>query len=238
MLEAARPVLSRRIILKVAAVGVTGWAAPALIGRAAGGMLSWRDGDPFSLGVASGTPSTHGFTIWTRLAPQPLLPDGSAGMRPESVPIVYEIAADNAMSKVVQRGTVAASASFAHCVHVDVTGLAPGRSYWYRFNCGSAQSRIGRALTLPSLESKPDRLRFGFVSCANFEHGYFSAYRHLADEHPDVVLFLGGLHLRGHWQGGGYPAPAQRWRRGQNPCRLSQSLCPVSPRSGSTAPSR
>jgi alkaline phosphatase D len=34
-------------------------------------------------------------------------------------------------------------------------------------------------------------MRFGFVSCANYEHGYFSAYRHLADEHPDVVLFLG-----------------------------------------------
>src|SRR6516165_4038001 len=112
MLEAARPVLSRRIILKVAAVGVTGWAAPALIGRAAGGILSWREGDPFSLGVASGAPSTHGFTIWTRLAPQPLSPDGSAGMPPESVPIFYEIAADDAMAKVVQRGTVSAAASF------------------------------------------------------------------------------------------------------------------------------
>jgi alkaline phosphatase D len=188
MRKAARPVLSRRMILKVAALGVTGWAAPSIIGRAAGGMLSWREGDPFSLGVASGTPSTHGFTIWTRLAPQPLLPEG---MPPQSVPIVYEIAADDGMVKVVQRSTVAASASFAHAVHVEVTGLAPGRPYWYRFNCGAAQSRIGRALTLPSPDSEPDRLRFGFVSCANFEHGHFSAYRHLADEHPDIVLFLG-----------------------------------------------
>ncbi len=36
-----------------------------------------------------------------------------------------------------------------------------------------------------------DKLRFGFVSCSNYEHGYFSAYRHLTDENPEVVLFLG-----------------------------------------------
>jgi alkaline phosphatase D len=36
-----------------------------------------------------------------------------------------------------------------------------------------------------------DRLRFGFVSCANYELGYFSAYRHLTAENPDLVLFLG-----------------------------------------------
>jgi len=191
MRKAAGPALNRRMMLKVAALGMTGLAAPAMIGRAAGGRMSWRDGDPFSLGVASGAPSAGGFTIWTRLAPQPLSPDGAAGMPPESVPIVYEIATDDGMLGVIQRGTVAAAASFAHAVHVEVTGLAPGRSYWYRFNCGAAQSRIGRALTLPSPDSEPDRLRFGFVSCANFEHGYFSAYRHLADEHPDAVLFLG-----------------------------------------------
>lgn len=98
-------------------------------------------------------------------------------MPQKPVRIIYEVAADDdAMREVVQRGTVSAEPSFAHAVHVDVTGLAPGRSYWYRFSSGSAQSRIGRALTLPSPDSKPDRLRFGFVSCANFEHGYFSAY--------------------------------------------------------------
>lgn len=36
-----------------------------------------------------------------------------------------------------------------------------------------------------------DALRFGFVSCSNYETGYFSAYRHLANEQPDLVLFLG-----------------------------------------------
>ena len=34
-------------------------------------------------------------------------------------------------------------------------------------------------------------MRFGFCSCANYQHGYFAAYRHLAEEEPDLVLFLG-----------------------------------------------
>jgi len=50
---------------------------------------------------------------------------------------------------------------------------------------------MGRAVTTPTPDSPLERLRFGFVSCSNYEHGYFSAYRHLADENPDLVLFLG-----------------------------------------------
>jgi alkaline phosphatase D len=29
------------------------------------------------------------------------------------------------------------------------------------------------------------------ASCSNYELGYFSAYRYLAEEHPDLVVFLG-----------------------------------------------
>ena len=76
-------------------------------------------------------------------------------------------------------------------MHVDVRGLESGRPYWYRFTSGSATSRVGRTATLPAPETSPDRLRFGFVSCSNYEHGYFSAYRHLADENPEFVVFLG-----------------------------------------------
>ena len=70
-------------------------------------------------------------------------------------------------------------------------GLQPGRPYWYRFLSGDAASRVGRASTLPAPGAGLERLRFGFVSCSNYEHGYFSAYRHLADENPEVVLYLG-----------------------------------------------
>jgi len=56
---------------------------------------------------------------------------------------------------------------------------------------GEAVSPVGRAMTAVAPGAPVDRMRFGFVSCANYEHGYFAAYRHLADENPDMVLFLG-----------------------------------------------
>jgi alkaline phosphatase D len=95
------------------------------------------------------------------------------------------------MRGVVQTGVARASAGFAHSVHHRITGLAPGRPYWYRFECGDAQSAVGRACTLPDVGAVVDQLRFGFVSCSNYEHGYFSAYGHLADESPDLVAYLG-----------------------------------------------
>jgi alkaline phosphatase D len=46
-------------------------------------------------------------------------------------------------------------------------------------------------MTVAAVGSPVDRFRFGFVSCSNYEHGYFSAYRHLANDSPDIALFLG-----------------------------------------------
>jgi alkaline phosphatase D len=34
-------------------------------------------------------------------------------------------------------------------------------------------------------------MRFAFASCAHWQNGYFSAYRHMAAENPDLVIFLG-----------------------------------------------
>jgi alkaline phosphatase D len=154
---------------------------------------SWRAGDPFSLGVASGAPRPDGFVLWTRLAPAPLSsnPETPGGMSGGDVTLGYEIATDAAMREIVQHGVATAEQAFAYSVHLDVAGLQAGRPYWYRFTSGEAASRIGRAATLPAPGAALDRLRFGFVSCSNYEHGYFSAYRHLADENPEFVLYLG-----------------------------------------------
>ncbi len=54
------------------------------------------------------------------------------------------------------RGEASVDAPFAYSVHVEVTGLAPGRPYWYRFTCGDAQSRIGKASTLPASDADDD----------------------------------------------------------------------------------
>ena len=149
-------------------------------------------------------PRPDGFVLWTRLAPDPLSanPATPGGMTGGDVPVAYEIAGDEAMREIVRRGVADAEAAFAWSVHVDVSGLQPGRPYWYRFLCGDAASPVGRARTAIAAGAPVERMRFGFVSCANYENGYFAAYRHLADEDPDVVLFLGDYIYEGTQPGG------------------------------------
>jgi len=131
--------------------------------------------------------------VWTRLAPEPLSPDPErpGGMAPLVVPVRWEIADDPAMRRVVQQGDADAAPEFAHSVHIECKGLEPGRDYWYRFTAAGEASLTGHTRTAPALGAPLGRLRFGFSSCANYEWGYFSAYRHLAAEAPDLVLFLG-----------------------------------------------
>jgi alkaline phosphatase D len=149
--------------------------------------------DPFPLGVASGDPLPDGFVLWTRLAPDPMSHDPQAvgGLGVGDILLDFEIAEDPLMRSIVRRGFARAEAAFAHSVHLEVGGLQPGRPYWYRFMSSEAESAIGCARTAPGAGQSLDSFRFGFVSCSNYEQGYFSAYRHLAAEAPDLVLFLG-----------------------------------------------
>jgi alkaline phosphatase D len=175
----------------IAGAGAIAVTAPALIGWAFGQTRRWQQ-NPFSLGVAAGAPIPDGFMLWTRLAPDALSTDPAApGGMPEPIEIGYEIANDAEMHDIVQHGTAIADPAYAYSVHLDVRGLQPGRPYWYRFTSGDAVSRTGLARTAPTPGSALDRLRLAVASCSNYEHGYFAAYRHLADEQPDFVLFLG-----------------------------------------------
>jgi alkaline phosphatase D len=185
---------SRRRFLRQAAGSGAALLVPiSLWGCATGTNRTWGDRNPFTLGVASGEPRPDGFALWTRLAPDPLSSDPATpgGMSGPDVPVEYEVALDDGMRQVVRRGVALAERRYAYSVHVEVGGLAPQRPYWYRFRSGSAESRIGRTMTAAATGSTPARFRLGFVSCSNYEHGYFSAYRHLTEDEPDVVLFLG-----------------------------------------------
>ena len=58
-------------------------------------------------------------------------------------------------------------------------------------------SPAGRTRTAPAADAAVTGLRFGVVSCANWEAGYFSAYRHLAArERPGRLAAPRRLHLR------------------------------------------
>ena len=180
----SRQSVTRRALLTGATASLV--ASGAGRARAAAGY-------PFTLGVASGNPAPDGVVLWTRLAPEPLSPDPErpGGMAPLVVPVRWEIADDPAMRRVVQQGDADAAPEYAHSVHIECKGLEPGRDYWYRFTAAGEASLTGHTRTAPARGAPLGRLRFGFCSCANYEWGYFSAYRHLAAEAPDLVLFLG-----------------------------------------------
>src|SRR5215472_17518332 len=192
----------RRLIGGLGAACLSLMAGPVVVGRAGAQGRRWT-AEPFSLGVAAGAPRPDGFVLWTRLAPDPLSanPATPGGMSGGDVAVTYEIAGDEAMRDIVRRGTVDAEAAYAWSVHADISGLEPGRPYWYRFLCGDAVSPVGRAMTAVAAGTPVERMRFGFVSCSHYEFGYFSAYRHLADENPDMVLFLGDYIYEGARQG-------------------------------------
>jgi alkaline phosphatase D len=178
---------SRRVFL------VTGLAAVGGLVTGAAPALAFRDvtgANPFTLGVASGDPASDSVVLWTRLAPEPLVEDGLGGMPSRAVEVRWDVAEDEAFGRVVRRGTVSARPDAAHAVHVEVGGLRPGRPYWYRFTAMGHQSPAGRTATTPA-GGALGSARFGVVSCARYEDGYFTAYRHLADERPDLVLHLG-----------------------------------------------
>lgn len=153
-------------------------------------LTDWRESNEiFTLGVASGEPRPTSVVLWTRLAPHPRQRDG--GMPLESVPVRWEVAADQRFTRVVRSGSVMADAASAHSVHVDVTGLMPGQEYFYRFVAGGQVSPAGRTRTAPDPESMPGRLRMALASCQHYEAGHFAVHRHIADSDVDLVLFVG-----------------------------------------------
>jgi len=167
----------------IAGAAATALAAPAII--RAQGFSRYA----FSLGVAAGDPSSDGFVIWTRLAPEPLADHG--GMAMTTWPVTWEVASDEGFGTIVAQGEESARPELGHSVHVEVAGLQPGRPYWYRFRAGGDRSIHGRARTLPLASSSPSALRFGVAGCQAWDDGYYTAYRHMAEEDLAFVYHYG-----------------------------------------------
>jgi alkaline phosphatase D len=147
--------------------------------------------DPFTLGVASGDPWPTGVVLWTRLAPDPLAPDGLGGVPRRQVVVQWQVAEDPGFRRMVRDGYAVADPAWAHSVHVDVDGLRPERAYYYRFRAEGHLSPVGRTRTAPPGGSLPRAARFAVASCANYEQGWFTAYHRLAEEEPDLVTCTG-----------------------------------------------
>ncbi|MGW6570232.1 alkaline phosphatase D family protein [Streptomyces sp. NPDC054975] len=145
--------------------------------------------NPFTLGVASGDPLPGSVLLWTRLAPRPFEPD--AGLPRTRVSVRWELAHDERFTRVVRRGSATAHPEFQHSVHVPVDHLDADRVYHYRFLVGDWTSPVGRTRTAPAHGARISELKIAAVSCQAYHDGYFTAYRHLAQEDVDVVFHLG-----------------------------------------------
>ena len=174
---------SRRSLIRAAGATAIGLAGAPAILRA----QNWFSDNPFTLGVASGDPAPDGFVIWTKLAPRPLEPHG--GMPMSALPVTWEVASDDRFATIVAKGETLALPDLGHSVHVEVSGLAPDRPYWYRFHVGSDRSLYGRARTLPRAGAPVRSLKFGVCGCQHYESGFYTAYRELAREDDLAFVF-------------------------------------------------
>ncbi len=147
--------------------------------------------DPFLLGVASGDPLPTSVILWTRLTTDLVDPSGLGGIGETDHAVLWEMATDQAFTKIVAEGTEPAAAEFGHSVHVDVKGLDPDTWYWYRFRIGDYTSPVGKTRTTPKNDASVDELTFAFASCQRRSAGYWTPYAHLVADEPDLVLFLG-----------------------------------------------
>jgi alkaline phosphatase D len=95
------------------------------------------------------------------------------------------------MRQVVRAGAEIATPEFGHSVHVEVQGLQPARWYWYQFRVGNEVSPIGRTRTAPAVGAQLNRFRFAFASCQDWQSGYYTAYKYMAQEDLDLVVHLG-----------------------------------------------
>lgn len=170
--------ISRREALRLTlAAGVSATAITFAVVDPAAAALS----GVFMHGVASGDPKRDAVILWTRVTKSGASAD---------IPVKWAVAQDAQMTEIVMSGDATAAADRDFTVKVDVGGLEPGRTYFYRFDEAGVASPVGRTRTLPDVGVK--RLKFAVVSCSNYELGFFNAYREVArHDNLDAVLHLG-----------------------------------------------
>lgn len=135
----------------------------------------------FAFGVASGDPLTDRVILWTHAK----IPASTA-----DVVLTWQVATDADFRSVVGSGTVAATEAVSFTAKVDVTGLAAGVSYFYRFrDVTGASSTVGTTRTLPAGDVAS--VRFAVFSCALYSEGFFHAYDAAARTDALYAVHLG-----------------------------------------------
>ena len=136
----------------------------------------------FALGIASGQPRADGVVLWTMLT--------GAGL-PERVDVKWELAHDAGFKQIAASGVDVAEAAWSHSVHAEPTGLEPARWYWYRFSALGQVSVVGRTRTAPAPDAAAAAFDFVITSCQRYDVGHYAAWKHVAAESLDAVMFVG-----------------------------------------------
>ena len=136
--------------------------------------------EAFAHGIASGDPLADRVILWTRVTPS----------APGNFVVGWEVASDANFGAILGRGTASTGPEQDYTVKVDVSGLQPASTYYYRFSYGAERSPIGRTKTLPT--GNVSQVKLAVLSCANFPAGYFNVYADVAKRGDiDAALHLG-----------------------------------------------
>ena len=134
--------------------------------------------------MASGDPLEDRVIIWTRITPeQDTMINGT-----------YIMSTDTALKQIVKTGDFSTNSSKDYTVKIDVSDLQANTTYYYTFIALGKRSAVGRTKTTPSASANNlnAALKFGVVSCPNYEGGYFNAYNALAERNDlDAIIHLG-----------------------------------------------
>ncbi|HEX8445598.1 MAG TPA: alkaline phosphatase D family protein [Sphingomonas sp.] len=180
--------IDRRLLVKASLLGLGALAIP---GTAA--ILAAR---AFTHGVASGEPGPTSVLLWTR------------HVAANDSRLQCEVADDAAFTHIVGGGAVTARGDADHTAKLVVTGLKPGRWYFYRFIAeDGTKSPVGRTRTLPV--GNVGHFGIGLFSCSNMPFGWFNAYGHAAARNDlDLLIHVGDYIYE--YGGDTYPAPKDR----------------------------
>lgn len=164
---------------------------------------------PFYHGVASGDALSDRVIIWTRVTPS------LDSVIVDDIPVNWEMATDTAFTSVVASGTFITDYFRDYTVKVDVTGLQPGKWYYYRFQSMNTYSITGRTRTTPI--GDVDSIRIAFVTGSNYNAGYFNAYKRIAARNDiDAVFHLGDYIYE--YENNEYGDNPDRWLEPRNEC--------------------
>lgn len=181
--------IDRRSFMLTGSLGLGAFAIPgfAQIPTIAGGR-------GFTHSVASGEPTADSILLWTRYVPA----NGDA------VELKVELSETADFTKVVANGLQITGPWRDHTAKITVGGLAPGRTYHFRFVAPDGSfSATGRTKTLP--EGPVKSFRAAIFSCSNLPFGYFNAYAHAAARNDiDLAVHLGDYLYE--YQVGSYPS--------------------------------